>query len=228
VNFPWFEPNQNTGPCVDGVCEVTDATLTQNGETETLTGTAVSKPGFFSYQLINTPAQGSEDNPQPVLLFGGSAYSFPTQGTGELREFDLTADVKETGAAGPFMSSKSSPVLGEGATSATVTPLMVLDKDPDSTNPDQPNTSRRVWLQSSFSMTGSGPGQESSVNVALGEWDPETGLTGMRRGGSHVDITQSNNCVPPCGPTTTRESCAFTGDIASLEGARRLALHGYR
>ena len=57
VDFPWFEPNQNTGPCVNGVCAVTDATITQDGETETLHGTAVSKPGFFSYQLINTPAE---------------------------------------------------------------------------------------------------------------------------------------------------------------------------
>ena len=215
VDLPWFEPNQNTGPCVNGVCAVTDATITQDGETETLHGTAVSKPGFFSYQLIDTPSEGSEGH-EPVLLFGGSAYSFPAQGTGELRQFDLTADVKETGAAGPFMSSNASPVLGEGATSATVTPLMVLDKDPDPVEGQNP--SRRVWLQSSFSMTGSGPDQQSSVNVALGEWDPDTGLTGMRRGGSHVDITQSNGCEPQCGPTTTRESYAFTGDIASLKG----------
>ena len=215
VDLPWFEPNQNTGPCVNGVCAVTDATITQDEETETLQGTAVSKPGFFSYQLIDAPSDDSEGH-EPVLLFGGSAFSFPAQGTGELREFDLTADVKETGAAGPFMSSNSSPVLGVGATSATVTPLMVLDKDPDPVEGQNP--SRRVWLQSSFSMTGSGPDQQSSVNVALGEWTPETGLTGMRRGGSHVDITQNNPCEPQCGPTTTRESYAFTGDIASLAG----------
>jgi hypothetical protein len=212
VDFPWFEPNQNTGPCVNGVCEVTDATLTQNGETETLTGTAVSKPGFFSYQLINTPAQGSEDSPEPVLLFGGEAYSLPTEGTGQLREFQLTADAKESGAAGPFMSSNSSPVLSEDSPSGTVTPLMMLDKDPGAGTTEEPNTSRRVWLQSSFSMEDSGPNQQSSVNVALGTWDPETGLAGERRGGSHVSHPCGTDCTP------SRESYAFTGDIASLEG----------
>ena len=61
-------------------------------------------------------------------------------------------------------------------------------------------------------MEGSGPDQQSSVNVALGEWDFETGLTGVRRGGSHVSQPCEGDCAP------SRESYAFTGDIASLEG----------
>jgi hypothetical protein len=226
VDFPWFAPNQNTGACVNGICTVTDATVTQEDTPTTFTGTAVSKPGFFSYQLISTPTPPTEQNPDPdgpetLLVFGGTPYTFPDQGTGELRKFDLTGDVGQTGAAGPFMSANSSPVLAEGDTPATVTPLMLLDKDPDPAGGPEENTSRRVWLQSSFSMTGSGTSQQSSINVALGEWDPDTGLTGARRGGSHVDIevdTGNENCDGPCPPVTNRESYAFTGDIASLSG----------
>jgi hypothetical protein len=110
VDFQW--PNQNTGPCVSGVCEVTDATMTQDA-IKNLTGMAFSKPGFFSYQLINTPVDGSEDNPEPVLLFGGSAYSFPVQGTGQLHEFQLTADAVESGAV---LSCRRTPRLFLGRT----------------------------------------------------------------------------------------------------------------
>ena len=59
VDFPWFEPNQNAASCTNGVCLVADASVTQkdtvtNEDVKTnYAGIAVSKPGFFSYQLID-------------------------------------------------------------------------------------------------------------------------------------------------------------------------------
>ena len=58
---------------------------------------------------------------------------------------------------------------------------MLLEKDG---GPE--DQSHAVWLQTNF-FVGSGDNKGSSIiNIALGEWDPKTGITGFRRGGSIV------------------------------------------
>ena len=99
--------------------------------------------------------------------------------------------------------------LGDGA---SVSPLLLLTKDATA-------GSRDVWLQTSFAISGEGGDQQSFINVSLGGVDPATGgLVGARRGGSSVNVTTLPCPGLQCGPTTTREAFAFTGDIASLAG----------
>ncbi len=193
IDLPWIPDGCDNGPC-----QVTDATVTQNGQTETYQGIAVFKPGFYAYQLNNapngTPGELTHVNPSdsgsnPLLIAGGDAYAFNTP-SGKTYTFSLTGDINQPGAAGPFALAHSSP-SGPGYQS----PLVLLEKDSGSS--DDP--SRAVWLQASFNVTGTGPGQQSFVNVAVGEWSPESGLSGVRRGSSDVGDTYS-----------------FSGEIASL------------
>ncbi len=82
--------------------------------------------------------------------------------------------------------------------------LVLLEKDG---GPE--DRSHAVWLQTNF-FVGSGDNKGSSfINVALGEWDPQTGITGFRRGGSIV-----------LGPneSSTQQTYSFSGDVASLAG----------
>jgi hypothetical protein len=193
------------------VCQVSDATIKQGTVTTSYFGAAVQVPGFFAYHL----AAYDHTNPQDVqlsdhvLLFGGDTYQF-TQPSGTVYTFDLVPDVIQGGSAPPFASLESTPPSGAGA---AITPLVMLE-DGDHT----------VWLQTSFSLerhedgtlaTGS---QDSFINIALGGTSEDGGLVGMRRGGSQLDIIQQQGCEPQCGPTTDRQSLAFTGDIATLAG----------
>ena len=86
-----------------------------------------------------------------------------------------------------------------------ISPLLLLEQD----NGGVDDPSHAVWLQTSF-FVGAGDNKGSSfINVALGEWDPETGITGARRGGSIV-LGPDENSDP--------RTYSFSGDIASLEG----------
>ena len=216
VDFPWFTPNQTGGTCTDGLCAVTDAKIVQDGVTTNLVGIAVAKPGFFAYQVrpgtwptgeigpILVPAQGDND---PLMVFGGDGYSFDTP-SGKVHTFQLTQDISQPGAFGPFASESSSPAT---AGNGYISPLVLLEKDaPRPVDSNAVDTSRAVWLQTNL-FVGSDPDKpETFINVALGEWDPVTGVTGVRRGGSMVSDDQDGNPVP--------QTYSFTGDIASLAG----------
>ena len=242
INFP----APGTGQCVNGVCVVADATITQidgttnQPKTETYIGTSVQKPDFFAYQLINgspnppsstggANSGGSNSHgPDPILVFGGKAFNFG-QPSGKLYLFNLTPDVSQDGAFGPFASGNSSPTVDPTKPQPSVSPLAMLQND---SNPN----SQTVWLQTTFyinttNKTGDGQPllgiakQDSFINVALGGTDPVTGgLVGARRGGSHVDVTDWAPPAPGCEvsctsvQTSTREALAFTGDIATLAG----------
>jgi hypothetical protein len=128
----------------------------------------------------------------------------------------LTPDTVESGAFGPFASRQSSPVLLPQGTTAFptgvfysdggngfISPLVLLEKNGGSEDP-----SHAVWLQTNF-FVGSGDNKGSSfINIALGEWDPQTGITGFRRGGSIV----------LGGEESSPQTFSFSGDIASLAG----------
>ena len=87
VNFP---ATFNAADCVNGVCPVADATVTQNGQTTTYQGLAVLKQDFFAYQLIGTPTTpisnsltnavivDNAPSADPLLVFGGTGYNFGT------------------------------------------------------------------------------------------------------------------------------------------------------
>jgi hypothetical protein len=219
VNFPWFQPNQTDspgGPCVNGICAITDATTTQgqgaNAVTTTYTGLGVAKPGFFAYQVTEVNNDNEEAN--PVLAFGGDPYNFGTP-TGRVFAFDLQRDIAQNAFA-PFTSADSMPLVNPNGPQPSVSQLLYLEQD---SNPN----SRAVWLQTSFyiNTTHQGVGtnfdQQSIINVALGGVDAQGGLVGARRGGANVDsahFTPPVNCDGVCGPP--RETFAFTGDIASL------------
>jgi hypothetical protein len=219
VNFPWFQPNQTdapVGPCVDGICAITDATTTQgqgaNAVTTTYTGLGVAKPGFFAYQV--TEVNNDNEDANPVLAFGGDSYNFGTP-TGRVFAFDLQRDIGQNAFA-PFASADSMPLVNPDGPQPSVSQLLYLEQD---SNPN----SRAVWLQTSFyiNTTPQGDGtnfdQQSVINVALGGVDAQGGLVGARRGGASVDSTHFTppvNCDGVCGPP--RETFAFTGDIASL------------
>jgi hypothetical protein len=82
-----------------------------------------------------------------------------------------------------------------------ISPLVLLEQD----NGGAEDTSKAVWLQTSF-FVGSGDNKGSSfINIALGEWSAEDGITGARRGGS---IVLGENA----------QTYSFSGDIASLDG----------
>jgi hypothetical protein len=228
------------GDCTEiGICTVTDGRMGRSGTTTNLIGTAVIKPGFWGYQLI--PGHYSEgikiiDQAEPMLMFGGTAYEFGSP-SGRLFTFDLTSDVLQDSAIGPFGLNGSSPSVDPNKPLPEISPLLYLEKDggPD----DQSNA---VWLQTSFYIkttynsgeNGEDPSlgiaqQDSYINVALGTVDPETGgLIGQRRGGSHigVPIISSNSisyCDGPCntvneGPSRAQEAYAFSGNIATLSG----------
>lgn len=239
VNFP-----ATFAGCQNGVCAVTDATVTQGGEPTNYIGQFVGKQGFFAYDLI----AGQFDDGQPIidddseriLAFGGTGYNFGTP-SGKTYAFALTPDFKEAldGAIGPFAGAGSSPFVDTSKDEngnfikpqPAISPLLYLEKDSASAN----DPSRAVWLQTTLyiNTTPAGPetpfDQQSFVNVALGGIDPATGgLIGARRGGAHVDFYQEfygncGNCLSYYDGygyqgTLTRESFAFTGDIATLAG----------
>jgi hypothetical protein len=213
---------------VNGVCAVTDATITQAGKTTTYEGLAVLKKDFFAYQLIgassdfsiSTHAIDSGPSADPLLVFGGTKYNFGTP-SGRIFAFELTPDVKEVlnGAIAPFSGGGSAPVVNPNGPQPSISPLLYLEKDSASAS----DPSRAVWLQTSFYINttpddpeteGNEFDQQSFVNVALGGTQ-DGGLVGARRGGASVDI-QNFDCGSECG--THRDQVAFTGDIATLAG----------
>jgi hypothetical protein len=201
--------------CLNGVCPINlaeNATITQGGQTSRFTGLAVFKGNFFAYDLVSASDQASGDHPERLLVFGGSGYSFPAP-SGKIYSFTLTPDTLQSGAWGPFASLESSPVqLPEDATvlpagtiisdagNGFISPLVLLERDGGTED-----LSHAVWIQTSF-FVGSGENEGATfINVALGEWSAEGGITGARRGGSIV-----------LGPNA--QTYSFSGDIASLSG----------
>ena len=222
------------GDCSEiGVCTVTDGRMGRSGTTTNLIGTAVIKPGFWGYQLI--PGHYSEgfkiiDQTEPMLMFGGTAYEFGTP-SGRLFTFDLTSDVLQDSAIGPFGLNGSSPSVDPNKPLPEISPLAYLESDGDQNN--------AVWLQTSFYIkttynsgeSGEDPAlgiaqQDSYINVALGGVDPESGgLVGQRRGGSHIGvpiISSISNCDGEClvneVPPRAQEAYAFSGNVATLGG----------
>jgi len=199
VDFPASFP---AATCLNGICPVTNGKITQNGVTQNYAGIAVLKQDFFAYQVlaghyvpnIGLVADDSE-NPDPLLLIGGTRHQFDAP-SGKLFTFQLTQDITQPDAFGPFASSDSTPNGGTGA----ISPLLLLEQD----NGGQEDSSHAVWLQTSFLVgdKDSPSFGESFVNIALGEWSPDSGMTGARRGGSDLN---TNNY-------------SFSGDIASLAG----------
>ncbi len=217
IDFP-FEGLQ----CPNGVCphgaypivETDNATITQDGQTTNYIGGVVVKPGFLAYDLTSTTI--SNDHPERLLLFGGTGYNFGTP-SGKVYSFELTPDLLQASAFGPFASTNSSPATAQfvGLNAyengnhvsrgiGFVSPLVLLEKD----SGDAEDPSRAVWLQTNF-FIGAGDNKGTSfINIALGEWDPEGGITGARRGGSIV-----------LGPNdSASQTYSFSGDIASLAG----------
>jgi hypothetical protein len=204
VDFPWFEP----GDCADGICQITEAdnAIVTQGVPRTYTGYAARKDGFFAYQLVG---QHPEDGEDRILLFGGEKYSFAETTTGTLYKFELTQDLLESEAFGPFASDASSPigqtqsgiVTTEGVGTGYVSPLLLLD------NGTTESGNGGVWLQTNFFLGKDEDGfnGESFINIALGTWDAETGLFGARGGGSSV-------------AGGNPQDYSFSGDIASLAG----------
>lgn len=222
-----------------GVCAVTDATITSNGETKTYQGLPALREDFYAYHLAAPHQQpgldgtlnaisaqdavvapennlGSQD---VVLAFGGKGYDFGSP-RGRTFGFALTPDVQAGGFA-PFASPDSMPSVDTTVDEANnfikpqpfVTPL--LYKETDST-PE----SEAVWLQTSLYInttprndeTETEFSQESFVNIALGGVE-DGGLVGVRRGGSRLaDRYTGNNSGE------RSKAYTFTGDIASLEG----------
>ena len=226
VDFP------GTLDCVDGVCAIgpeNAATVTQGGETMTFEGLAVFRKDFVAYQLIGT-SEESETGPSadPILAFGGKGYDFGTP-SGKTYAFTLLPDVK--GVLAPFAGPDSFPVvdLSTDEDGNYIKPLPAIS-DLLYREKGVNDQSRAVWLQTSLYINttpgnsdNQGFDQQSFVNVALGGVDPTTGgLVGARRGGSSVDVTQfditsQTDCALVVG-SPTRETLAFTGDIATLAG----------
>ena len=207
VDFPRFEP----GDCEpSGVCQITaasNATVTQDGE-RTYEGYAVRKDGFFPYHVVG---EHPEDGADRILLFGGEKYSFAETSAGTLYKFELTEDMLQSDAFGPFASDDSSPIAHSepGLVSTDqgrgfVSPLLLLDTG---TTADQGQGG--VWLQANLFLGSDDNGEsfngESFINIALGQWNETDGLTGARRGGSSV-------------AGENPQDYSFSGDIARLAG----------
>ena len=218
-----------------GICPVTEATITSNGETKSYQGLAALREGFFAYHLASSDGgPGNEsDLPDVVLAFGGEAHDFGTP-SGRTFGFALTPDVAANAAA-PFASPDSMPLVDTTIDEQTgqfvkpqpfVTPL--LYKETDGTP-----SSEAVWLQTSLyinttprdDQTETEFSQESFVNVALGGVE-NGGLVGARRGGSHFadqGYDGGSGCEVDCtgdvnGTGGRSKAYTFTGDIASLDG----------
>jgi hypothetical protein len=196
VDFPASFP---AATCEDGICPVTNAKITQDGVTRNYAGIAVLKQDFFAYQVMaGQYGQGdfviptNPNEPDPLLLIGGTGHQFEAP-SGKIHVFQLTQDITQPGSFGPFASANSTPESGIGSPSA----LFALEQDGGSDD-----TSRPVWLQSTFVLGGGESEGESFINIALGEWNPTDGISGSRRGGSDVDGA----------------NYSFSGDIASLAG----------
>ncbi|HMK40944.1 MAG TPA: hypothetical protein VK451_05245, partial [Methyloceanibacter sp.] len=204
--------------CSDGVCAINlsdNASLSQAGQTTQYTGLSVLKPNFFAYDIVAATNLDSNNHPDRLLAFGGTGYTFAAP-SGKIYSFALTPDILEAGAFGPFASSNSSPVASAfvGLNSyensdhvsqgiGFVSPLVLLEKDNAGAS-DQ----SQVWLQTSF-FVGKGDNQGSSfINVSLGNWNAQDGITGSRRGGSIV----------LGGEESSPQTFSFSGDIASLAG----------
>ncbi|WP_141701052.1 hypothetical protein [Methyloceanibacter methanicus] len=125
-------------------------------------------------------------------MFGGKKYNFG-ETSGKVYVFALTSDVVQQSGI-PFASANSMPNEGNGFAS----PLFAKEQNTG----DAEDGSRPVWLQASFALgTGESSGQ-SFVNVALGEWSSDNGLTGSRRGSSD----------------TASDNYSFSGDVRSVAG----------
>ena len=189
--------------CLDGICPVTNAKITQDGKTRNYAGVAVLKKDFYAYDVLAgryvsgkglVPTDSEE--PDRILLFGGKGYKF-AEPTGKIYTFQLSNDLLQGDAAGPFASSATSPVPVDG-TRAT-SPLLLLEHDGGAED-----TSRAVWLQTTLVVNTDEESEsfgQSFINIALGEWSVSGGLSGSRRGGADVD-----------------DAYSFSGDIASLAG----------
>ncbi|MCB1444075.1 MAG: FecR domain-containing protein [Methyloceanibacter sp.] len=174
--------------CLNGFCSVETAKVTADGETTNFIGHAVLKNDFFAYHVVSDEPNDFDR----LLVFGGKKHNFG-EPAGKIYLFALTSDIVQ-GDAPPFASGGSA-ALGEG--NAFVSPLIAKEQ-----NGGAEDQSRPVWLQTSFAL-GSGDSEgQSFVNIALGEWSSEGGLTGARRGGADLDS----------------DNYSFSGDIASLEG----------
>ncbi|GFO82464.1 MAG: hypothetical protein A49_20910 [Methyloceanibacter sp.] len=174
--------------CLNGFCSVENAKVTTDGETTKFIGHAVLKNDFFAYHV----ADGEAGDLDRLLVFGGKKHNFG-EPAGKVYVFALTNDIVQ-GDAPPFASGGSS-AIGDG--NAFVSPLIAKEQ-----NGGAEDQSRPVWLQTSFALgTGDSEGQ-SFVNIALGEWSSESGLSGSRRGGADLDS----------------DNYSFSGDIASIEG----------
>jgi len=159
------------------------------------------KKDFYAYDVLaGSYVSGKglvptdSDEPDRILLFGGKGYKF-AEPTGKVYTFQLSNDLLQGGAAGPFASAATSPVSGTGATS----PLLLLEHDGGAED-----TSRAVWLQTTLVVNTDEESEsfgQSFINIALGEWSTTSGLSGARRGGSDLD-----------------DAYSFSGDIASLAG----------
>ena len=80
---------------------------------------------------------------------------------------------------------------------------MLLEKDG---GPE--DRSHAVWLQTNF-FVGSGDNKGSSfINIALGEWDPQTGITGARRGASIVLGSGEGSTPRPIASAATSRASA--------------------
>ncbi len=229
VDFP------ATLQCVNGVCPITvndHATVTQSGQTTTYEGLAVLKKDFFAYHVVGVPQGPSistnaldiNNGPSadPLLVFGGKGYDFGTP-AGKTYVFVLTPDVVQVqgGAFGPFASAQSSPEVDPNKPPPSISPLLYLEKDSASVN----DPSRAVWLQTSLYINTTPANseapisfdQQSFVNVALGDV-ANGGLVGARRGGANVDFAANVCGEGGCSTSTSRETLAFTGDVATLAG----------
>jgi hypothetical protein len=192
------------------------ATITQLDQVNHYVGYVAVEQDFFAYNLASTE-QGN-DHPERLLVFGGQGYDFNTAPPNtKIYEFDLSVDPGQADAFGPFASRISSPTKLEGITTyptgmftsdggnGFISPLVLLDKD--RSGADDP--SHAVWLQANF-FVGSGDQKGSSfINIALGEWSEQGGVTGFRRGGS---------VVLGSGEDPSSQTYSFSGDIASLAG----------
>jgi hypothetical protein len=204
LNFPWFAANQSTGPCANGICAVTDATISQEETTATLQGVGVFKPGFFAYQLApsgpNTNGSLTSVGPsvdQPgaaqLLAFGGTKYTFAASDgeTSKLYKFDLGTVSLALPAS--FSQERVSPGLAAGpAGTGYVSPLQVLDNSNE-------GDAGGVWLQTGFFK---GNGQtDTLISVSLGDWSEEDGLRGFTRGGLiNLGTSFSGNAASLAGP----------------------------
>jgi hypothetical protein len=102
------------------------------------------------------------------LAFGGTPYQRPAEEPEQLREFTLLPDPRQANSL-PFATTE----FASAPEGAQISPLYLLEDGENS-----------AWLQTSFSLTGEGADQQSTIVVALGNMAGDGGLIGKRAGGS--------------------------------------------